>query len=634
MTGRDDSRILLIEELSVVSFIYLLVFKKKKWIGFFIHTSNTMNYLCKISFFLNLLNGKIKKIEFADLPGAFFTAEEEGYQNAVDSLFEKNKNNIYVKTSRDFCKDPLYILALKKEFYNRYAQKRVKTFTIIKYLSEKFPNVHIVFVPLDNEEIISQLSDSFVNSSSYTIPENIMIINSLISALKSGFFLVSYPLLLILIAGRFLFRGLVWNPQLKKYNFALDNFNSGINFKKAYDFFFLYDFKDIHPIKTLQVVRNSFENSSNGQKTRAFFKTHHYPYIEQDKIKIPVCVFYSLIYQNFILGSFYFFLKHLFSTGWKSHYLIPSLAVMKMKIDAEIFYYQYDVNVFIAQDEYSPFHIVRTLVAWSHGNSTIGFSHGDDCHHTAALNYLVFDKFAVWGEFYRNHLEKSLKHSDTVVIGAGPYGMDKTYHWQLKNKVPLRYKSIGENFKIIGIFGSSFTPELFITKELTIKFYKTVLDLTDQYEEYYRIIKPKGDEFDDPDFRKLLKGHKNVIIEENMWTYRLLPLLDVLICINVTSIGIEGLIAGKKVFYYDVTNNRDHHIYATYSDFLVAFDEEKFHRNLKRYFIEGCYLPQELIDKISRSHGYRFDGNVVNRIRESCMELLLKNNGKQHSNKM
>jgi hypothetical protein len=626
MTGRDDSRILLIEELSVFIFIYHVLFRKKKWTGFFIHTTNTMNYLCKTPFFSKLLKEKIKKIEFADVPGAYFAAEEEGYQNAVDSLFEKNENNIYVKTCRDFCKDPLYVLALKKEFYNRYAQKRVKTFTMIKYLSEKFPNDHIVFVPLDNEEIVSQLSDSFVNCSSYSIPKSVISINSLMSALKAGFFLVAYPVFLVLIAGKFLLRGLEWKPQLKKYDFALDNFNNGINFKKAYDFFFLYDFKNIHPAKTLQVVRNSFENSSNGQKTRAFFESHHYPYIEQDKIKIPAGVFYSLICQNFVLGSFCSFFKHLFSTGWKLHYLIPSLAVMKMKIDAEIFSCQYDVKVFIAQDEYSPFHIVRTLVARNHGNSTIGFSHGDDCHHTAALNCLVFDKFAVWGEFYRNHLKKSLKYSDTIVAGAGLYGMDKTYHWQLETKIPSKYKSIRHDYKIIGIFGSSFTPELFITKELTIKFYKTVLDLTDQYDEYYRIIKPKGNEFDNPEFKQLLKEHKNVIIEENMWTYRLLPILDVLICINVTSIGIEGLIAGKKVFYYDVTNNRDHHIYATYSDFLVAFDEEKLHRNLNRYFIEGHYLPQELIEKISRTHGYRFDGNVVNRIRESCMDLL----GKDH----
>jgi hypothetical protein len=627
MAERDDARILLIEELNVRSFIYLLVFNKKNWMSFFIHFSSGMNYFCKIPFFLKLLEGKIKKIKFADLPGAYFAAEEEGYQNAVDSIFEKNKNNVYVKTSLDFCKDSLYLLALKKVFYLEYAQKRVKTFTVIKYLSNKFPNLPITFIPLDNEEIVSQLSDSFVTISSYTIPKSIIIINSLISAIKSGFFLVSFPFLLILIIGKFLFtRGLDCNSQLKKFNFALDNFNGGINFEKAYDFFLFYDYKKIHPAKTLQVIRNSLESSLNDQKTRDFFETNHYPYIEMDKITIPVTVFNSIICKNFIFGNAHSFLKHLFSTEWNSQYLFPSLSVMIMKIKAEIFYHQYDVKVFIARDEYSPFHIVRTLVARAHGNATIGFSHGDDYLPTSSTNYLVFDKFAVWGEFYQKIFINSLKYSDTIIVGAGVYGLDKTYNWQLKNKVPLRYKSIRENFKIIGIFASSFDSELYVTKELTIKFYKTVLDLTDQFEGYYRIIKAKGDEFDDPEFMELLKGHKNVIIEEKMWTYRLLPILDIIICINATSVGIEGLVAGKKVFYYDVTNNKDQHIYATYSDFLVAFDEEKLDRNLKRYFIGGQYLPQELIDKITRSHGYKFDGNVINRIRDSCMDLLREKN--------
>lgn len=622
MTESDDAHILLIEELTVLSILYLLSFKKKNWTCFFIHISNRMNYVYRIPFVFKLLEKKIKKIEYADLPGAHFTAEEEGYQNAVDSIFEKNKNNIYVKASLDFCKDPLYLLALKKIFYEEYAQKRVKTFTMIKYLSEKFPNVPITFIPLDNEEIVSQLSDSIVHNSSYTIPRTINIINSSISPIKSVFFLVSFPFILILGAGMFLFRGLDWNPQVKKYNFAIDYLMAGVNLEKLFHFFLFYDFKKIHPAKSLQVIRGPLENSLNGQKTRTFFETHRYPYTEMEKIKIPVTIFKSLIFENFIFGNIHSFLKHLFSTGWKSHYSHPSLAIMLMKIEAEIFYHQYDVKVFIARDEYSAFHIVRTLVARSHGNFTVGFSHGDDCHHAAYMNYIVFDKFAVWGEFYRNHHEKSLKHSNTVIAGAGIYGLDKTYNWQLKNKVPLRYKSIRQEFKIIGIFASSFAPEIFITKELTMKFFKTVLDLTDQYEGYYRIIKQKTDELDDPEFKELLKGHKNVIIEEKMWTYRLLPILDVLICSNMTSIGIEGLVAGKKVFYYDVTNNKDHNIYATYSDFLVAFDEEKLDRNLNRYFIEGQYLPQELIDKITKSHGYKFDGNVINRIRESCMDLL------------
>lgn len=625
MIKNNNERLLLIEEFSIMSFIYFLIFRKKKWTFFYIHINNRMKNLYKKPFFFKRLKGNIKKIEFGDLPGSAFITEEEGYQKAVDTVFEKYKTNCYVKICLNFCIDPLYLLALKREFYNLYTYKRIKTFTIIKFLSEKYPNHPITFIPLDNENIVSCMSESLTNNFSYSIPKSIIIINYFRSAIISILSFVSFFFALYKI-GKMYYQRLDWNSHIQSYNFALDNFSGGI-FQKSYDFFLFFDFKIFHPAKTLQVIRGSFGSSLNEKKTKSFFDSHQIPYIEMDNLKCPSSIFYPLICKKFFFGNVSFLLQHLFFSGYKSLLFWPSLNVMQMKIDAEIFYHQYDVKVFIARDEYAPHHIVRTLVAREHGNATIGFSHGDDCHHATYLNYIVCEKFAVWGDFYKIFLEKSLKYSEPVIIGAGIYGLDKTYNWQMQNKVPLRYKSIKKKYKLIGIFGSSFSPEIFVTKEMTIKYFETVLNLTDQYEGYYRIIKSKEKELNDPEFREVIKGHKNVIIEENIWTYRLLPILDVCICSNSTSIGIESLVAGKKVFYYDVSNDM-YHPYAKYHDSLVAFDEKQLDQNLQKYFIEGQYLPQEIINKIALLHGYKFDGNVVNRFRECCLDLLNKDKEK------
>jgi hypothetical protein len=622
MTGSDRRNILLIEKLSLSNLIYLLVTGNANRESYFVYLDTIVSRLAKIPFFLKIQKKIIKKIEYADLPGSYFAAEEEGYQTAVDSIFDKNADNLFLRIAIKYCKDPLYRLALKKEFYNRYSQRRVKTFTILKYLSERFPDVPITFIPSDNEAIISSLSPRFITRSSFTIPPSVTILNHIRSWTKTALILCLFPVFLIIITAGYALRGFDGKPCIKNYDFGFDNFNTGINFKNPYEFFFLFDFKKLHPKKTLQVVRNKFETGENGSKTRLFFERLGYPYVEHDKVRVPLGFYVENICLEFLFGGLYAYAKNLFTSNWKESYVIPALAVMKMTIEAEIFYHQYDVRVFIARDEYSPFHIVRTLVARAHGNATIGFSHGDDCHHTAALNYLVFDKYAVWGEYYRDYLKKSLQHSDTAVIGAGIYGLDKTFCLQSRYHVPFKYRTIKNDFKLIGIFASSFTPELYITRERTLHFYKTVLDLTDNYSEYYRVIKPKGDEFSDPEFQELLKNRKRVIIEDTMWTYHLLSCLDALICINITTIGLEGLMAGKKVFYYDVTNNKNHHVYARYSEDLVAFDGSTLRRNLERYFNEGRYISPERIREILDYHGFRFDGNVVKRLRTCCFEQL------------
>ncbi len=577
MTKSDGHSILLIEKLSLSNLIYLLVTGKTNRDSYFVYPDTIISHLGRIPFFFNIQQKITKKIEYADLPGSYFAAEEEGYQTAVDSIFDKNADNLYIKIAMAYCGDPLYRLALKKELYNRYSQQRVKAFTILKYLSETLPEVPITFIPSDNEAIIPLLSSGFINTSCCEIPSYIKFLNHIRSGIQIALTLGLFPFYLIIISAGYPFRGFNWKPHIKNYDFGFDNFNSGINFKNPYEFFFLFDFKKLHPKKTLQVVRNGFENSGNSSKTRLFFERLGYPYVEHDKVRIPLELYAKKICMKFLFGGFYSYVKNMFTSNWNGSYAIPALAVMKMTIGAEIFYSQNDVKVFIARDEYSPFHIVRTLVARAHGNATVGFSHGDDCHHTSALNYLVFDKYAVWGEYYRVHLKKSLQYSDTTVIGAGIYGLDKTFSFQSHHQIPLKYRIIKNEFKIIGIFASSFTPELYITKERTLHFYKTVLDLTENYSEYYRVIKPKGDEFNDPEFQELLRNRKRVIIENVMWTYRLLSSLDTLICINITTIGLEGLMAGKKVFYYDVTNNKIISL-CRYSEGLGAFEESTLKR--------------------------------------------------------
>jgi len=623
MKNIRNKKILIIEELSVCNFLFFYLTKDRDTSWVYIHFGKIMQFFFRFSLVSSVIGKCIKKIEYADLPGSYFAAEDEGYLNAVDSVFDIHENNLFMKICREFCTDPLYTLALKKEFFNRYTQRRIKSFTILKYILDQNQDTRIRFIPLDSEDILSQLSDPYKIRVSVTVPGYVRVFLNVKKMIVSLVAIIAFPFLIITITARLILRGINMDPQVQKYSFALDNFNSGINWKNPYEFFVFYDFKEIHPKETLQLVRNTFDSSENARRTEAFFKTQKYPWVEFDKIRVPVRVVKTIIIKNFLSGGLLHWAKYCFSSAICPQFLIPALAVMKMRIEAEIFYHQFAVKVFIARDEYSPYHIVRTAVAKEYGYKTVGFSHGDDCHHTASLNFLVFDEYATWGNFYLDHLKKSLGNSSTTVIGAGIYGLDKTHQWQSKHYMPEKYRQLKTgNTRIIGIFASSFTPELYITRKLTLKFYRDVLDLTERYSNCCRVIKPKGNEFDDPEFMDILAHHKNVILEKDMWTYRLLTALDSMICINISTVGLEGLVCGKTVFYYDVSNNLDHHIYTQYDLHLVAFNRETLGNNLNAYFSENHYMPDETIRKIVAAHAYRFDGQVVGRFRQVCLQTL------------
>jgi hypothetical protein len=86
-------------------------------------------------------------------------------------------------------------------------------------------------------------------------------------------------------------------------------------------------------------------------------------------------------------------------------------------------------------------------------------------------------------------------------------------------------------------------------------------------------------------------------------------------------VGLEALMAGKKVLYYEVSGFAGH-LYARYSPLLVAFTREELERNLDLILRKGVYLESELLDRIRRDHGLCFDGHVTERFRQMCCELL------------
>jgi hypothetical protein len=450
----------------------------------------------------------------------------------------------------------------------------------------------------------------------YAVPLSLSSLNLAMNVLKNILFFCMFPFILLGISCILLSRGVIFSQvHKKKFEFGLDVSDSGIEWDQPYREMFLYDRSRFHPSRILHVARGILKDG----RTREFFRKHTYPFIDFYRIGIPVGFFLNRIFLDFLLLNTLRWFAQLPNLNKNQSVGLPALAAMKMTIEAEILYEQYDIRVFIARDDFNSFHIVRTIVANRMNCHTVGFSIGD--YSIKSINYLFFDRYCIWGNFYNRFHEHAMKYSKTEVIGAGIFGLDKTFDLLQRGYTPVSYRDLAKKYRLIMIAGTSHSPDLFITKQSQLDFYKTVLDEVTRYPDTYCVIRPKSvHELDAPEFQNLFVKYDRIKIEKDIWAYRLLTICDIVICPGSTSIGMESLLAGKKVLYFDNTGWK-RHIYAKYSPYLVAFSGTEFTRNLHRVLHEGQYLDKTVIDKIQSDHGFAFDGRVTARLKTVCRDL-------------
>jgi hypothetical protein len=610
--------ILLVEQLNVINCLYVFCygrsFQKIMYVSQSVLIEKLQNIVGRIFIVRNL---HIEKLHYADLSGSDFDVREETYLHS-DELFDRYRNNIFNRLCVEFCKIQLFEVAVRKEFLLRYTTPRIKVYIFLYYLTRRYEK--LTFIPVDNEDISSILSSEFRVTKPYSIPGFIRIKNGISTKIINYTSFLAIPIIACMTALFVFKRGIVLSkPKKIRFDFGLDIQSSGLIGDRGLHSegnFFLYDDNEFHPSKILHVIDGKIKDNT----ARASLEKFGAPYQELGTLKVPLSFAGKRMFLDFIVINSCRAIKWIFSTNKNSSFLIPSFIVMKMTMDAEINSEYLDIEVFISRDDFSTVHIVRTLVAHEHNNRTVGFQFADYSDHDL-LSHIMYDKYALWGEFYRKFHEKALQYSGTEVIGANLYGSDEIFRLINSGYLPQKYTPIKKCHRIVAIMSTSFDPEIFLTKEITMEFYKTVLDITNNYPDVFRIIKTKRSECLTPKVRNLIKNYENVLIEEELSTYNFLSVPDLLICIWATSIGIESIMAGKKVVFYDRTNNW-RHPYAQYSPYLVAVNQFELEKNLKKILRDNEYIDSPILERIKEYHGYKFDGKVTERFKMMCLKLL------------
>jgi hypothetical protein len=619
----EKKPVLLIEQLSVftIAVAYFTAHRYQKI--FFVHQSNFItrvrNRSKRINTSLACLFTRLDNIDFL---GLFYDYMEEACEYSHDRIYERNRDNLYCRVALQFCGDEDYSIVLKKELLNRYVASRVKTFLILQKISEPFKEIY--FIPQDNEEIASTFSRPFNPEEICYTGRFVRGVNTIRQGLLNSIFLLAFPVLLLGVLVKISLKGLSRsNPVRKCFRYGIDMQKNGLIGERGLDTvtrkFFLHNDDDFAPDKILHVVRLGHRLEEGGRK---MFEELHCPYVELDRLKIPLRYFYQRMLGGYIAGSLYRSLKFfLAGSNRKTIFILPALAAMKMVMEEEIVNLHYSVKVFISNDDYSPYHIVRTIVAHKSGNHTVGFQWADYYNHNSTFSHMVYDRYAIWGEFYQGFHKRALSHSTPVIIGAGIYGSDTMYELQKSGYYPEKYREIKKKNLIIGIMGSAFEPETSVTQGPATRFHQDVIELTDKYPNVFRILKPKTT-WMDKDLDELMKTRPNLVMERELTTPRFLLVPDLIIVMSNSSVGMEALMAGKKVVYYSFVTPLPHQKIASHSKYMVAFSRDELQKILDGIITDGIYDDAATIDGIRSWFGYKFDGKVTERLRQTCRALV------------
>ena len=205
MNKDKGNQILLIEKLGLILFFYALVFRKKFSHCYFVKPGVMFRFVMKNVRMIPIVYSIVKKLEFADLPGSYFDVEELGYQDLVDTFYEKNENNLFLKIASQFCRDSLYSLVFKKELFNRYTRERLKFFIFLHYLTSQKPDAVITVFPQDNEDFLSLLNMDSALMTCVKNPAFYRFINTLTCCIGSFISVFLFPIFLFLFRFPFYF---------------------------------------------------------------------------------------------------------------------------------------------------------------------------------------------------------------------------------------------------------------------------------------------------------------------------------------------------------------------------------------------------------------------------------------------
>ena len=518
-----SKKIIILEELSFLSLIYLILIK-----GFvykvFIFKSNQIlneyikikkNYLYKI--FKFFFDKKTIKVDTKILEN--FTYSSNILTNNYlknSSLDEINKSLLEKKI-----KSSKYIIALKK-YLIPHVQSKFRLYLLYRYFKKNFDE-EILILPI-YEDILKIYKKSKLKKINFIENQKFFL---KFTSLKKFLKLFSLQILWLL---KCIINGFHLKNKIKEYDFGY------------------------HIAYGLKKNQRDFEVLSNLKKKKiklliifSIWKNHK---------KNPNIDFESCDeFKN--SSNLFFFLKDILPTFLKINlnalnynYLDFDITfqLLKSYYGYEVFCQNYKVKNFISRDDYSINHILRTIVFNKHGLKNIGIQHSAFIK-PMGINYICFDYFDKY--FTYNEINKLIYDKFSFsrqVIPVGTIWVDNILRNKEKNKEAF-YRLYSKSKNIIVFFPS--LNNLFINYDSLNEKYKFLLYFLEHKENYNIFIQLRKKELKNlknffNKFSYLEKYKDRLIFESEFLTSELINYADAVVSNDSSTITLEALSINKK----------------------------------------------------------------------------------------
>ena len=611
-------RSFVVEQLNFVSGLYLLLCRNQVEVA--ICLSSSALWRTRLLRWVTRHCPKIEWKDYDDFPGAYFETRKQAIEHANEQFYTwAKKSNRLIRFLLSVEDHALVECAIKQSLLKNYVLERVKACVFLQRLSAEQPGKNFVFLPMDEVDFTRFCGKV---PPTLEIPKAVMRANALLSKSRSIATVCRIHTNIVApLKGGLCLRA----PNVRHYKVAIDVPYRRFTPKTWDQDSFLYAEGSWKPEDTLHVFRSRLRDPY----TRRECETRRYPFVEFGCVNISLKLYVGICYR--------YYWCFLWSQLWSlsDRICTPALGrsvceVSRAIFEMDVFLSHFRIGLFVVRDETLPIHQVRTLRMRESGGRTIGFSKGDYLTFDRETTYVSLDVFCVWGEFSIG-LFRNSSIGRFEITGPGMRGLDETYRLLKEpSESELPRHRVPRGLRSLVAFDTSFSTRLTATaptsKTSVLEFYETVIALPERYDDLFIILKPKTDGLD-REIKNLLRKSRvqdRIVLDRTATTYELLAETDTMVVNSHSSVGLEGIMVGCKVLYWDNTGGMppDFSPYRAYDERLVAYTEEEFLRNLDWVLKEDKYLDEEVLERVRKIHGFTFDGRAGERFREAARRLL------------
>lgn len=352
------------------------------------------------------------------------------------------------------------------------------------------------------------------------------------------------------------------------------------------------------------------------------------PFIDEEDYKLNLE--FMKIAARIQLSLLKFCLIHKFCWNDKVFCLIYSRNIVYWMLKTHLEFKNVDYKVGFIKYDYSPYHIVETILASQNNRKMVGIQHAASPYESPALSYVHFDKYLVYGEMFirefsshwsRLKLEKTGRESVDFVLS---FLKDEDAMARLRD----RFEKIYPARKYRAIIAMSGDVD-YIPRSQWDEMYnalhslKELNDLDINVFLRFRSTKYMTGSENMLRFSRLPQWDDRIIIDhENFSTYELMVLCDLFIACNISFTVNEAIATRAKVFTFNLHGRADYFFGDRYGkDFILNTEADllRVFKGLKNNF-QGFDCDWPLLKK---ECNFYYDSKNLQRIREAAWSTVL-----------